>query len=105
MARVFITDSRDGLSHAAAKALINEPRWNFSQAYSDSKLYVTALASAVARRWPDVLATPSIGAGSRRRWAAAEGQTISRWDIVPRPGWRSAMIRLPSLAANTRIIV
>jgi NAD(P)-dependent dehydrogenase (short-subunit alcohol dehydrogenase family) len=30
-------------------------RWNASQAYSDSKLYVTALALAVARRWPDVL--------------------------------------------------
>jgi NAD(P)-dependent dehydrogenase (short-subunit alcohol dehydrogenase family) len=32
-----------------------ERRWNASQAYSDSKLYVTALAFAVARRWPDVL--------------------------------------------------
>jgi NAD(P)-dependent dehydrogenase (short-subunit alcohol dehydrogenase family) len=30
-------------------------RWNSSQAYSDSKLYVTALAFAVARYWPDVL--------------------------------------------------
>jgi NAD(P)-dependent dehydrogenase (short-subunit alcohol dehydrogenase family) len=30
-------------------------RWNSSQAYSDSKLYLTALAFAVARRWPDVL--------------------------------------------------
>jgi len=29
--------------------------WNTSAAYSDSKLYVTALAFAVARRWPDVL--------------------------------------------------
>jgi NAD(P)-dependent dehydrogenase (short-subunit alcohol dehydrogenase family) len=33
----------------------SERRWNSSQAYSDSKLYVTALAFAVARRWPDVL--------------------------------------------------
>jgi NAD(P)-dependent dehydrogenase (short-subunit alcohol dehydrogenase family) len=32
-----------------------ERRWNSSQAYSDSKLYVTALAFAVARCWPDVL--------------------------------------------------
>jgi NAD(P)-dependent dehydrogenase (short-subunit alcohol dehydrogenase family) len=32
-----------------------ERRWNWSQAYSDSKLYVTALAFAVARCWPDVL--------------------------------------------------
>ena len=31
-----------------------ERRWNSSQAYCDSKLYVAALAFAVARRWPDV---------------------------------------------------
>ena len=30
-------------------------RWSSTQAYSDSKLYVTALALAVARRWPEVL--------------------------------------------------
>jgi NAD(P)-dependent dehydrogenase (short-subunit alcohol dehydrogenase family) len=30
-------------------------RWDQTQAYSESKLYVTALALAVARRWPDVL--------------------------------------------------
>jgi NAD(P)-dependent dehydrogenase (short-subunit alcohol dehydrogenase family) len=29
-------------------------RWNASQAYSDSKLHVVALAFAVARRWSDV---------------------------------------------------
>ena len=33
----------------------SERRWDSTQAYSDSKLYVTALAYAVARRWPDVL--------------------------------------------------
>jgi NAD(P)-dependent dehydrogenase (short-subunit alcohol dehydrogenase family) len=32
-----------------------ERRWAASQAYSESKLYVTALAFAVARHWPDVL--------------------------------------------------
>jgi len=32
-----------------------ERRWNSSQAYSDSKLFVTTLAFAVARRCPDVL--------------------------------------------------
>ena len=30
-------------------------RWNATQAYSDSKLYVTALALMVARCWPDVV--------------------------------------------------
>jgi NAD(P)-dependent dehydrogenase (short-subunit alcohol dehydrogenase family) len=32
-----------------------ERRWDQTQAYSESKLYVTALALAVARLWPDVL--------------------------------------------------
>lgn len=32
-----------------------ERPWEPSRAYSESKLYVTALALAVARRWPDVL--------------------------------------------------
>jgi NAD(P)-dependent dehydrogenase (short-subunit alcohol dehydrogenase family) len=31
-------------------------QWNAAQAYSESKLQVTALALAVARAWPDVLA-------------------------------------------------
>jgi NAD(P)-dependent dehydrogenase (short-subunit alcohol dehydrogenase family) len=31
-----------------------ERRWDTNQAYSDSKLFVTALAFAVARRWPKV---------------------------------------------------
>src|SRR5438876_7196200 len=30
-------------------------RWDSTRAYSESKLYVTALAFAVARRWPAVL--------------------------------------------------
>jgi NAD(P)-dependent dehydrogenase (short-subunit alcohol dehydrogenase family) len=34
-----------------------ERRWNANQAYSDSKLYLTALAFAVARHWPDVLSS------------------------------------------------
>jgi NAD(P)-dependent dehydrogenase (short-subunit alcohol dehydrogenase family) len=32
-----------------------ERRWNSSRAYSESKLYLTALAFAVARHWPEVL--------------------------------------------------
>jgi len=34
-----------------------ERRWSSSQAYSESKLYLTALAFAVARQWPDVLSS------------------------------------------------
>ncbi len=32
-----------------------ERRWNTNQAYSDSKLYITALALALAKRWPRTL--------------------------------------------------
>jgi NAD(P)-dependent dehydrogenase (short-subunit alcohol dehydrogenase family) len=32
-----------------------ERRWEPSRAYSESKLYVVALALAISRRWPDVL--------------------------------------------------
>src|SRR3954468_21968134 len=45
---------RDGVASLPDIAWI-ERRWNSSQAYSDSKLYVTTLAFAVARRWADVL--------------------------------------------------
>ena len=31
--------------------------WNGTQAYCDSKLFVTTLALAVARRWPDVVSS------------------------------------------------
>jgi NAD(P)-dependent dehydrogenase (short-subunit alcohol dehydrogenase family) len=57
-------------------------RWDASRAYSESKLYVTALAFAVARRWPDVL----------KRWAGEQRRMILRWDTSLRPGSRSAMI-------------
>ncbi len=41
-------DSLDDLDWSAR-------RWNGIQAYCDSKLFVTTLALAVARRWPDVI--------------------------------------------------
>jgi NAD(P)-dependent dehydrogenase (short-subunit alcohol dehydrogenase family) len=47
--------------HRGGSADLTDPqwtsrRWNGSQAYSDSKLFDTLLAFAVARRWPSVLA-------------------------------------------------
>jgi NAD(P)-dependent dehydrogenase (short-subunit alcohol dehydrogenase family) len=33
----------------------NRRSWNATEAYSESKLYLTGLALAVARRWPDVM--------------------------------------------------
>jgi NAD(P)-dependent dehydrogenase (short-subunit alcohol dehydrogenase family) len=34
-----------------------ERRWNTNQAYSDSKLYITALAIALAKRWPKTVSS------------------------------------------------
>lgn len=34
---------------------VAERHWDATRAYSESKLYVAALACAVARRWPDAL--------------------------------------------------
>jgi len=48
-----------GMHHAGAGSLRDidwtERKWNASQAYSESKLQVTALALTLARAWPDVL--------------------------------------------------
>src|ERR1041384_6889413 len=46
--------------HRGGRLMLNDidwvkRRWDQTQAYSESKLYVTALALAVARLWPDVL--------------------------------------------------
>jgi NAD(P)-dependent dehydrogenase (short-subunit alcohol dehydrogenase family) len=45
--------------HAAGRATLDDidwtrRPWNGVQAYSDSKLFVTVLSAAVARRWPDL---------------------------------------------------
>jgi NAD(P)-dependent dehydrogenase (short-subunit alcohol dehydrogenase family) len=78
-------------------------RWNSSQAYSDSKLYVTALAFAVARCWPDVLSNAVDPGWLRQRWVALERQTISRWVIARRCGLPSARIPRRWSAAGTGI--
>ena len=48
-----------GLHHAGTGSLRDidwtERSWNAAQAYAESKLYVTALALALARVWPEVL--------------------------------------------------
>jgi NAD(P)-dependent dehydrogenase (short-subunit alcohol dehydrogenase family) len=48
-----------GLHHAAAGSLRDidwtSRSWNAAQAYSESKLHLTALALTLARAWPDVL--------------------------------------------------
>lgn len=50
-----------GMHHGGEATLSDldwtERRWDTNQAYSDSKLYVTALALGVARRWPKVVSS------------------------------------------------
>jgi hypothetical protein len=78
-------------------------RWSSSQAYSDSKLYVTALAFAVARAGQMFLAMPSILGGWRQEWAARERRTISTKGTSPKRGLLSAMIPLRRSPAGTGI--
>ena len=47
-----------------------ERRWDTNQAYSDSKLYVTALAFAMAGRWPKVLSNAVDPGWVPTKWAA-----------------------------------
>ena len=64
----------------------SERRWNSSQAYSDSKLYLTTLAFAVARHWPDVLSNAVDPGGLRRKWAGRVRRTISKRGISHKHG-------------------
>lgn len=46
--------------HRGGEATLDDPdwtrrRWDTGRAYAESKLYIVALAFALARRWPDVL--------------------------------------------------
>lgn len=49
--------------------------------YSDSKLFVTALAAAVARLWPDVISSAVDPGWCRPKWAARMRPTIWRWGM------------------------
>jgi short subunit dehydrogenase len=62
--------------------------------YPDSKLFVTALAAAVARIWPDVLSNAVDPAGSRRGWGDVVRPTICGSGTSPRSGWPP--VRIPT---------
>jgi NAD(P)-dependent dehydrogenase (short-subunit alcohol dehydrogenase family) len=76
-----------GLHHASAGSLrdidwTSRP-WNAAQAYSDSKLYVTALALTLARAWPPDwigICTPSAATGPSATIVNTSAQ------ITPRAG-------------------
>jgi NAD(P)-dependent dehydrogenase (short-subunit alcohol dehydrogenase family) len=61
-------------------------RWNATQAYSESKLHVAALAAALARRWPDVVANavdpgwvPTRMGGARAPDSLEDGFRTQTW--------------------------
>jgi NAD(P)-dependent dehydrogenase (short-subunit alcohol dehydrogenase family) len=80
-----------------------ERRWDTTRAYSESKLYVAALALAVARHWPDVLSHAVDPGWVPTRMGAPELRTIWRRGIAPRPGSPQAMILRPSSVVATGI--
>ena len=83
----------------------NERRWNSSQAYSDSKLYLTALAFAIARRWPDVLSNAVDPGWVPTKMGGPEAPDDFDRDISLRRGSRAARILRRPSAADTGIIV
>jgi NAD(P)-dependent dehydrogenase (short-subunit alcohol dehydrogenase family) len=76
-------------------------RWNGTQAYCDSKLFVTPLALAVAPRWPNTSATRSIPAGYPPEWAAPPPATSSNKATSPKLGSPSAAVPTPPAAAKS----
>ena len=76
-------------------------RWNGVQAYCDSKLFITALTMAVARRWPDLRAHAVDPGWVPTSMAAQERLTTSSWALSPRHGWPQAIIpRRPEAVAT-----
>lgn len=76
-------------------------RWNGVQAYCDSKLFITALASRWRGDGPISASTRWTRGGCRPEWAAQERLTTSSWALSPRHGWPQAIIpRRPEAAAT-----
>ena len=77
--------------------------WDPARAYAESKLYVVALALALARRWPDVLSNAVDPGWVRTKMAGQVLRSISTPDSEPRPGWQSATSPPPWSAVATGI--
>ena len=67
----------------------SERRWDTNQAYSDSKLFITALAFALARRWPKTLSNavdpgwvPTMMGGAGAPDDLEEGHLTQTWLAV-----------------------
>ena len=90
----------------------NDRRWNATQAYCDSKLFVTSLAFAVARRWPQVRSNrgPRLGPhphGRPGRTGRPRGRPhhpggARRWRRLPGGGNRAALVPPAASATGAR---
>ena len=67
-----------------------ERRWDTNQAYSDSKLFITALAIALAKRWPKVLSNAVDPGWVPTKMGGAGAPDDLEKGTSPRPGSRSA---------------
>ncbi|WP_245313792.1 SDR family NAD(P)-dependent oxidoreductase [Bradyrhizobium elkanii] len=61
--------------------------WDSAKAYAESKLHAVALASALARRWPEVLCSAVDPGWVRMRMGGAGAAAIWRPVRRPRLGW------------------
>ena len=66
-----------------------------TQAYCESKLYVTALALAVGRLWPNVLSNAVDPGWVPTKMGGAAASDDLEMDTSPKPGLRSATIPPP----------
>jgi len=81
--------------HRGGRARLTGMDWtgrHETGSYSDSKLLVTALGFAVARRWPDVLSN-AVDPGRMPTRMGGPGHPTSRSDTARRSGSRSATTR------------
>ena len=94
---VYMTSGlQDGAAPDLGDAQWTRRRWNWLQAYSESKLLDTLLAIGIARRWPEVRSNAVSPGWVPTRMGGAGARTTSTSGPRPRPGSRPATTRQPT---------
>ena len=73
----------------------NTRRWNGTQAYCDSKLFVTALALVIARHWSTVISHAVDPGWVPTRMGGPSASDDLEEGHLTQPGWRPATIPRP----------